>query len=237
MPSAREIETDDAVGLAITRSRTDVRSLLQAIHSSNGSNLSLLHSRGKVLFAEGEPALGVFILRAGRATVSISSSEGRVVILRIAQPGDVLGLNSALRNESYNTTARLVESGRTDFIPRKQLVELWERNHPVAKAISQLLAREVAELIERTRSLLLPRTAKAKLARLLLEWSEQGGTTNAPAARITRNFTHEEIAHMIGSTRETITRLLASLNRRQTIRVTPDSIVICNRGALQKIAL
>jgi CRP/FNR family transcriptional regulator, cyclic AMP receptor protein len=227
MPSAQEIQTDDAEPAA---TRTDLRSLLHAIHTSNNGNLSLLHPRGKVLFAEGEPARGVFILRTGRATVSISSSEGRLVILRIAQPGAVLGLNSALRNASHNTTVKIIEPGRTDFIPRKQLVELLQANQPAAQAVSQILSREVAELTDRARSLLLPQTANARLARLLLEWSEH-------EPEIPKIFTQEEIAQMICSSRETVTRLLAALNRRRIIRVTPDSIVISDREALQKLAV
>ena len=227
MPSAQQIEIDE---LATSRSG-DFRSLLHAIHSANISNLSLLHPRGKVLFAEGEPACGVLILRTGRATVSISSSEGRLVILRIAQPGDVLGLNSVLRNETFNTTVKTIESCRTDFIPRNDLVDLMERSQPTAHAISQILSREVAELTERARSLLLPQTANARLARLLLEWSE-----HSRSIEIHRTFTQDEVAHIICSSRETVTRLLSSLNRRRIIRVTPDSILISDRAALQKIA-
>lgn len=226
MPSAQKQETDEA---AMGRQGADFRSLLQAIHSSNISNLSLVHPRGKVLFAEGEPARGVFILRTGRAAVSISSSEGRVVVLRIAQAGDVLGLNSVLRHASYNTTVKTVEPCRTEFIPRKELVDLMERSQPTAQAIAQLLSREVAELTDRARLLLLPQTANARLAKLLLEWSEH-------APQITKSFTHEEIAHMICSSRETVTRMLASLNKRRIISVKSDGILISDRAALQKIA-
>ena len=211
----------------------DFRSLLQAIHSSNISNLSLLHPRGKVLFAEGEPAQGIFILRTGRATASISSSEGRMVILRIAGGGNVLGLNSVLRNACYNTTIKTIEPCRTDFIPRTALVDLMETNQPATRAIAQLLSRDIAELTERTRLLLLPQTVNARLAKLLLELSEHSGTKQP---QITRVFTHEQIAQMTCSSRETITRLLASLNKRRIIRVTPDSILISDRAALQNIA-
>jgi CRP/FNR family transcriptional regulator len=227
MPSAQQQEIDEA---AMGRHGADFRSLLQAIHASNISNLSLVHPRGKVLFVEGESARGVFILRTGRATISISSSEGRVVILRIAQAGDVLGLNSVLRHASYNTTVKTVEPCRTEFIPRRELIDLMERSQPTAQAIAQLLGREVAELTDRARLLLLPQTANARLAQLLLEWSEDGPT-------ITKSFTHEEIAHMISCSRETVTRLLAGLNRRRIIRVTSDSILISDRAALQKIAV
>lgn len=219
------------------RPGADFRTLLQAIHSSNTSNLSLMYPRGKVLFAEGEPGRGAFILRTGRATASITSSEGRVVILRIAHPGDVLGVNSALRNVPHNTTVRTIEPCRTDFIPRKELVRLTETSQPAAQAISRLLSREITELTERARSLLLPQTASAKLAILLLEWCERQRPNESNAVSITKSFTHEEIAHMICSSRETVTRLLASLNRRRVIRVTPDSILICDAAALQKAAV
>lgn len=237
MPSALQKETVEQAQIAINGPGADFRSLLQAIHASNISHLSLLHPRGKVLFAEGEPAQGVFILRTGRATASISSSEGRVVILRIAQGGDVLGLNSVLRNACYNTTIKTIEPCRTDFIPRTALVDLMERNQPATRAISQILSHEIAELMERARSLLLPQTAIAKLARLLLDWSEQSVPDKSHTMTITRSFTHEEIAQMICSSRETVTRLLARLNRRGIIRVTSDNILICDGTALQKIAV
>ena len=233
MPSAQQNETIDQAQIAIDGAGADFRSLVQAIHASNISNLSLLHPRGKVLFAEGEPARGIFILRTGRATASISSSEGRILILQIAQGGDVLGLNSVLRNACYNTTIKTIEPCRTEFIPRTALVDLMERNQPAAQAISHILSLEIEELTERARSLLLPQTAIAKLARLLLDWSEQSATNNF----ITKTFTHEEIAQMICSSRETVTRLLARLNGRRIIRVTSDSIMICDNAALQKIAV
>jgi len=236
MPSAQQREIDERAKLAVNGPTTELRSLLQAIHSSNISNLSLVHPRRKVLFAEGEPSRGVFILRSGRATVSISSSEGRMVILRIAKPGDVLGLNSVLCNAFYNTTVKTIQSCSMDFIPRLDLVVLMQQSQPAAQAIAQILSREIAELTDRARSLLLPQTAPAKLARLLLEWCEENGNSNSTPIRIAKSFTQEEIAQMICSSRETVTRTLASLNRQGTIRVTDDSILIYNRAALQRVA-
>jgi CRP/FNR family transcriptional regulator, cyclic AMP receptor protein len=99
-----------------------------------------------------------------------------------------------------------------------------------ANAILNLLSHELDELTARTRSLLLPQTASARLAKLLLEWGRQ-------SVRIDRIFTHEEIAQMICSSRETVTRLLASLSRRKIIEVNSDSIHIRDYGTLQKIAL
>ena len=74
------------------------------------------------------------------------------------------------------------------------------------------------------------------MASLLLEWTKHNGLETSHAMRLDKVFTHEEIAQMICSSRETVTRLLASLARSQLIRITPDSILICDRPALQKLA-
>lgn len=221
MPSARQIQVDEP--------QADLYSLIRELHGSNIHNLNSLHGRGTILFSEGEPARGVYILRTGRATVSISSSEGRIVMLRMAEAGDVLGLNSVLRNCSYDTTVKTLEPCRTDFISRVELMELIQQSQAGAQAILKVLSRELTELTERAKLLLLPQTVSGRLAKLLLDRTNGNGS-------VERVFTHEEIAQMICSSRETVTRLLAMLNRQQVIRVTADSILIRDRAALEKLA-
>jgi CRP/FNR family transcriptional regulator len=195
-----------------------------------------IHGRGRVLFAEGEAARGIYILRTGLATVSISSRDGRVVMLRLAQPGDMLGLNSVLQDGVYDTTVKTVEPCRTDFIPRSELIELMQRSQTGAQVILKKLSRELADLTDRAKLLLLPGTVRVRLAKLLLEWTNGNSSDASHAVRLDKIFTHEEIAQMICSSRETVTRLLASLSKQQVIRVTTDSILICDRLALENIA-
>ncbi len=116
MPSASRREIDEPARVQTDEPRAQLHSLLREIHASRISNLNSLHPRGKVLFAEGEPARGVYILRTGKATVSICSSQGRIVTLRIAHAGDLLGLNSVLQSSVYDATVTTVESSRTEFI-------------------------------------------------------------------------------------------------------------------------
>jgi CRP/FNR family cyclic AMP-dependent transcriptional regulator len=224
MPVAEKIEFDEHSG---EQMRTDLHSLLREFRPSNVSNLNSLHRRGQVLFSEGEPARGIYILRTGRAAVSITSREGRVVILRMAEAGDVLGLNSVLGGSSYEATLKTIGPCRTDFIARAELLDLLERPAG-AKAMLAILRRELTELTNRTRSLLLPQTAGARLARLLLDWSRENGTT-----RIDKAFTHEEMAQMICSSRETVTRLLASMSRQQIIQINSNNVLILDRTSLE----
>ena len=150
-------------------------------------------------------------------------------MLRIAQAGDVLGLNSALQNSSYETTVKTLAPCRIDFISRLELIALMQQSQAGAQTILKILSRELTELTHRAKLLLLPQTVSGRLAKLLLDWSNGNGSVN-------RIFTHEEIAQMICSSRETVTRLLASLNRQQVLRITSDSILICDRGALERLA-
>jgi len=222
MPSAQQRELDEPLG-GIDRGQEDLQSLLNELRVSNVSNLNSVHGRGVILFAEGEPVRGAYILRSGRASVSISSSEGRVVMLGIAEAGDVLGLNSVLRNGSYDTTVKALEPCRTDFIPRSQLIELMEQSEAGARAVLKILSRELTELTDRAKLVLLPQTVSGRLARLLLE-----GTLD-------KVLTHEQIAQMICTSRETVTRLLANLGKQQVIRVKSGSILILDRLALERI--
>jgi len=237
MPSARHIEIDEPLEVQTDERRADLQSLLREIHASHISNLNSLHPHGKVLFAESEPSRGVYILRTGRATVSISSSEGRIVILRIAQAGDVLGLNAVLQSSPYDSTVKTLEPSRTVFISSEELRKLMQRSQPTMHAISMILSRELTELTDRAKSLLLPQTVSARLAKLLLEWCNGSELNGSRAVRIDRVFTQEEIARMICSSRETVTRLLAILSRRRIIGITSDSILITDRSALEAMAI
>ncbi len=98
-----------------------------------------------------------------------------------------------------------------------------------------LLSSELTELTNRTRSLLLPQTAGGRLAKLLLEWSRQNGSSTPE--QIDKAFTHEEIAQMICSSRETVTRLLATFSRRQIIQINSGNILIRDRASLEAMVV
>lgn len=210
------------------RADGDLRSLLSQICASNASSRTRVLARGTVLFAEGDPARGVYILRKGTAAVSVCSSEGRVIILRLARAGEVLGLNCVLGNSFYDTTVKTLAPCCIDFMSRDELIKFIERSQAGATALLRLLGRELTQLTERTRSLLLPQTASARLANWLLEGSRE-------SKRIEKVFTQEDIAQMIGSSRETVTRSLTALRRRNIIQITSDSLIIRDRRALENM--
>jgi CRP/FNR family cyclic AMP-dependent transcriptional regulator len=199
-------------------------------------NLSLSHAPGTVLFTEEEPARGVYVLLTGRATLSISSSEGKIIILRVAEAGDVLGLSSSLRNCTYDATVKTLGPCRTDFIARAELARRMQECHRCTHAVVMTLSHELTDLSNRARLLCLSQTSSSRLAKLLLEWGTKSAANGSSVVRIGKSFTQEQIAQMIGASRETVTRLLTNWSRRQIIEITVDSIFIRDWGALKSAA-
>ena len=193
------------------------------------------YQRGKVLFDEGQPSRGIYFLCAGRAKILVSSAEGKSLIMRIAHPGEWLGLSCALSGNPHDTRVETLEPCQIDFVPRKDLLELMEKHARVSVAIAEALAHEAGESIAHMRLLFASSSAAEKLARLMLKWCRESGEPTPGGTRVLFALTHEELSQMIGASRETVTRLLSEFKRRQLIIVNGSSMLICRRAALENI--
>lgn len=236
MPGAEEPEVEDDFGIVRAGDLITCDSLLKEGQEPKDSKLSSQHRRGAVLFSEGQPARGVYVLRAGRAKVSISSSAGKVWILRIAQAGDLLGLNSALKDSPYDATVAAIEPCYTDFISRSDLIDLLDRSERARVLVSEALSRELTGVVEHARALLLPKSTGEKLARLLLKWCDESDQASPEGIRVSSGLTQEEIAQMICTSRETVTRLFADMKRKQIVSLADNVILVRNRKALETLA-
>lgn len=232
MASTEQLEVNEGF-TGTTDDWSPVRSLLKEIHASHDITLSSLHRRGAVLFSEGQQPHGLYVLRAGRAKVSISSSQGRVLILRIAQPCELLGVNSVLKDSPYDVTVETLEPSRTDYISRTDFIELLDRSKEARISIAAALSQELTQVVQHARSLLLPRSTGERLARLLLTWCVDGGEECPEGIRLSPGLTQEEIAQMIGASRETVTRLFTEFKRQHLVRVVDSAIFVRNRNALE----
>ena len=203
--------------------------------TSRNLGISTIHPRGTILFAEGEEARGVYLLLSGSVKVSLTSQQGKVLILRIAKPGDLLGINSTMTGNAYEATAETTNYCRAIFIPLREFGSLYNRNDDVKAFVLDSFSRQVAEMIDYSRRLLLSETAQEKLARLILKWSREMGSLESQGVRVVHNFTQEEIGQMICASRETVSRLLTEFLRRGVISMSTNSILIHNLEALENI--
>ncbi|MFY9842621.1 MAG: Crp/Fnr family transcriptional regulator [Terriglobales bacterium] len=193
-----------------------------------------LYPANATLMMEGQMPRGVYIACCGRSKLSVESRDGKTIILKIAGDRQVLGMSAVVCGVPSGITVTTIELCQIKFVERDSFLRLIERNSQVAFACATMLAHEVATSFDDVHDLLFARSSTEKLARLLLSW-----VSNEPRnreLRVITEFTHEEMAQMIGSSRETVTRLLCDMKRKDLIRLEGATLVIPNRIALQAIA-
>ncbi len=133
-----------------------------ALQAFDGIKNVSLYPRGAVLFAEGRQPRGIFVLCDGRAKLSICSESGKRLMLRIAGPGEVLGISSALSNRPYEVTAETLDACQVVFVKRKELLKFLREHREACLQVVHLLSGDLHTAYERVRSLGLSRTRRPR---------------------------------------------------------------------------
>lgn len=193
-----------------------------------------LYPANATLLLEGQLPRGIYILCSGRAKLSVEARDGKTVILKIAEERDVVGMSAVLSGRPSPMTMTTIGLCQIKYIEREEFMRLLEADNRAALACAKLLAKTASRTFGDVHDLLLARSSTEKLARLLLSWVE--GKPHNRDLRVESEFTHEEIAQMIGSSRETVTRLMCEMKKKELIRIEGTVLVIPNRVALQAIA-
>jgi len=196
------------------------------------------YTRGDNLFVAGQMPGFVYILESGRVKLSVTSRDGKNMILRLAEAGDVLGLSSALNSSEYEISAEAVEYCRVKTIRSFEFVEFLQKYPAAAMEATQCLLQEHRYMFKDVCRLGLPTTVAGRLANLLLDWRErrvQSG--NAPEPRLTMTLTQEEIAGMTGTTRETVSRVLHQFQRDKLISIKGAFLTVLQPKALEQLAI
>jgi CRP/FNR family transcriptional regulator len=194
-----------------------------------------VYPKGSVLFVEGEAPRGLFILCSGRVKLTTSSTEGKTLIVKIAEPGEVLGVSATMLGKPYEVSAETLEPAQVNFIRREHFMTFLTTYPEACLHTAQQLSEKYHAAQKEIRALGLSQTTGEKLARLLLNWCERSGETTAKGRRVTVLLTHEEIAQMIGTTRETVTRLLSDLKRRKIIEVKGSNVFVQQLDRLESM--
>jgi CRP/FNR family transcriptional regulator len=194
------------------------------------------YPKGAVLFVEGQAPRGIFLLSKGRAKLSICASDGRILILEIAEPGEVLGLSASVSGKAYKVTAETIETCQLHFVRRGDFVRFLKEHTEACFRVAEQLSEKYNIACHGARALGLSHSATEKLAKLLMEWSIRNGEAHKQEPQLKIALTHEEIAQMIGTSRETVTRMFADLKKRQILQSKGSTLVIRNKEALRTLA-
>jgi CRP/FNR family transcriptional regulator len=136
-----------------------------AIHGFDEIKEQAVHSKGALLFAEGRPSRGVYVLCEGRAKLSICSESGKRLMLRVAGPGEVLGLGATLSGNAYEVTAELLDAAQVVFVKRKDLLKFLRDNPSTCMEVVRRLSEDLHGAYERVRSIGLVRARRARVQR------------------------------------------------------------------------
>jgi CRP/FNR family transcriptional regulator len=205
-----------------------------ALKDFNAARMTATYPTGAILYIEKQDPRGVFMLCAGEVKLSISSSAGRTLILRIAKPGEILGLMAVLANTPYEVTAETIHPCQVAFIRRQDFLNLLTKHHELCEGVVRQLMSLYNGACEQLRTVGLSASAPEKLARLILEWSASGKTTT-DGTQVKVPLTHQEIAEFLGTTRETVTRTLSEFKTQNLITLQGSTLTIQNRAALECI--
>lgn len=193
------------------------------------------YPKGAVLFVEGQAPRGIFVLCKGRVKLSICSTDGKTLILKIAEPGEVLGLSATVSGKAYELTAETIDPCQVNFVKREDFLRFLHEHSDACFRVAEQLSDKYNTACHEIRALGLSHSAAEKLAKLLLEWSSRNGEAAKTEPRVKLALTHEEIAQIIGTSRETVTRTLADFRKKQIAVLKGSTLMIRNKPALERL--
>jgi|SRR3954447_22718317 CRP/FNR family transcriptional regulator, cyclic AMP receptor protein len=195
---------------------------------------SATYPKEAILFVEGQSPRGVFILCNGRVKLSTTSADGQSLIVRIAEPGEVIGLAGTVSGKPYELTAEALEPLQANFIPREAFLVFLRKYGEAALRVAEILSKIYHATLLEVRYLGFSSSAAEKLARFLLDLPAGAAQENGHV-RATLTLTHKEIGEMIGASRETVTRLFAQFKREGLIAIHGSQIILNDKAAMGKL--
>ncbi len=207
----------------------------QALAELNAIHQTSVCTKGTVLFIQGQPAPGLFVLCSGRAKLTATSTGRRSLIVRVAAPGEVLGLSAVMSNAAYEVSAETLELTQVNYIPREDFLRFLQSHGEVSVRVAEHLSMELRRAYDQVARIALAPTARAKLAGLFLEWAAHDTQPDEEGVRFQLRLTHEEIGELIGSSRETIGRLLKDFRRKGLIQTKGTFVTISDPRGLEAL--
>jgi CRP/FNR family transcriptional regulator, cyclic AMP receptor protein len=195
---------------------------------------SAIYKARQVIFNEGGPCTGLYIICHGAVKLYHSDRFGRDHILEVADAGTVLGELPFGDDQTLSVSAEAMLESQIHFLPRERLAQFLRKYPATAVRLIGALSNELAVARRKVRDLAL-KGAESRLADLLLQIARSGGDLKS-GTRLQLHYTRRELGEMIGVSTETAIRLLARLRQKQAIRVRQKEVTITDVQKLSRIA-
>ena len=178
-----------------------------------------------VIFFEHDVGDALFMIVSGRVKVTILSDDGREIILAMLSDGDFFGEMSLLDNEPRSATAIALQETEMVVLHQRDFLSIVEKRPRVLINLLSVLSSRLRKANQQIGNLAL-HDVYGRVARILLEMASENGNRQ-PDGRVSfRRPTHQEIANMIGATRETVSRMISDLHRQGYIEISGKNVII-----------
>ena len=188
-------------------------------------------NRGDPIYLPADQADGVLLLTSGRAKIASFTEEGKQAILAFIEPGEVFGELSLLGESEREEYAEAVEKSTVILMPSDVVQDLVDQHPYVSQGVTKLFGLR-RRRIERRLKYLLFRSNRERLVSLLLELADQYGEPTDEGVRLKIKLSHQDLASIIGSTRETVTVLLGELQSEGQLTIGRRKIMLTNPATL-----
>ena len=188
----------------------------QALVEFDALGMQMTVPLGGTLFFEAQFARSVYVLCSGHVKLTASSRDGKTLLVRIAKPGDVLGLSAVIAGTPYELTAQTLDVARIKSLQCQDFLDFIERHIEGSMHATKMLNGEYRNALDDAIRLALSTSISGRVARLLLQMAS-GNTAHHP--RFIISLTHQDIAAMLGTTRESVSRTLNEMKRKKIIAI------------------
>ena len=137
----------------------------EPLHAFDAMKSITQYPKGSILFAEGRPSRGIYLLCSGRAKLTVCSESGKRLLVRVAGPGELLGLGAAISGTNYEVNCELLDAAHVAFIRRKDLVGFLREYPDICMKIVQTLSRDLHGAYERVRNVGMARSRRVRTLR------------------------------------------------------------------------
>ncbi|MBP6373046.1 MAG: Crp/Fnr family transcriptional regulator [Flavobacterium sp.] len=189
--------------------------------------------KGEIIFEEGDTVNGIFCVKDGVCKMTKLSANGKDQIVKLVTKGELLGQRSMISDEPVNLTAIALEDMQVCFIPKSDVMNLFNDNNKFSLNVMRSVCGDLKEADDHMVSLA-QKNVKQRLAETLLYLETTFGTNSDGTLHI--QLSREELAGMIGTATESCIRLLSEFNKLGFIALNGKKISITDKAKLKRIS-
>ncbi len=181
--------------------------------------------KGAIIFMEGDPGEAFYFIKSGKVKIYKTTVDGRELIFTILSEGDVFAEVTLFNEIPYPASAEVLEDASIGMIKNKDLEKLVSSNAEIALRIIKVLNKKLASSQQKVKELALGDTYM-RTAQMIVKLSEEHGVETKEGLELKLNLSRQELANMIGTARETVSRALGQFKKEGSIEISGKKIIV-----------